>query len=234
MEIEVGMKFSRLTVVSQVGNLKRWNCVCECGNTKWFPASDLISGHDKSCGCIQEAHGMRYHRAYKSWLHMKQRCTNPKNQDYANYGGRGVTVHEDFSKSFTKWLAEIGEKPDDGQRWSIGRLDNNVGYTYGNMRWETDEQQARNHTLLANNKSGIVGVTRRERDKDGNIYTTWIAQWANETNKKKSKEFSCNKYGEDAAKALAIAYRDKMIAELNNRGFDYADTHGQEKLVLNG
>lgn len=225
-EVSVGMKFTRLTVTSQVGNYKRWNCVCDCGNTKEVPACDLISGHDKSCGCIQEAHGMRYHRAYKSWLHMRQRCTNPENQDYPNYGGRGLTVHEDFN-SFTVWLAEIGERPEG--RWSIGRIDNNIGYTYGNIRWENDEQQARNHSRSVVNTSGIVGVHRRSRLKSGIEYCTWIAQWANETNKKKCKEFSCNKYGEDTAKQMAIEYRDKMIVELNAQGFDYADSHGSDK-----
>lgn len=228
--IEVGMKFGELEI-SSLHTDNKWNCVCSCGNSKILYTSQLVTGHNKSCGCLLPRHGMRKHRAYKSWLHMKQRCMNKDNQDYPNYGGRGLTVHEDFIKSFPKWLDEIGERPDG--RWSIGRINNNLGYTYGNMRWETDEQQARNHSKSTLNRSGIVGVYRRSKLIAGVEYCSWIAKWANEVNKSKSKEFSCNKYGEESAKQMAIEYRNKMIATLNIKGFDYADSHGLERQDLN-
>lgn len=230
-EVNVGDKFYKLTVVSRVGKFKQWNCVCECGNEKVYPQSDLLSGHDKSCGCNYEKHGMRQHIAYKSWLHMKQRCTNPNNPDFYNYGARGITVHQDFMESFSSWLNEIGERPE-GKRWSIGRINNHLGYTYGNMRWETDEQQARNHTKTVSNTSGIVGVMRRSKFVAGKDYPCWVAQWAYEANKKKTKDFSINKYGEEVAKQMAIDHRNAMMEELNKRGFDYAETHGQDKVFI--
>lgn len=229
-EVNIGDKFGELTVVSHFKG-SQWNCSCSCGGSKVCWASNLVVDHNKSCGCLKPAHGMRYHRAYKSWLHMKQRCTNPENQDYENYGGRGINVHEDFLKSFPKWLEEMGERPEG--RWSVGRKDNNIGYTYGNIRWETDAQQARNHSKSVKNKSGIVGVRRNIRVIAGKEYTSWIAQWANALNKKQQKEFSCNKYGEQEAKELAIAYRDKMINDLNSQGFDYAESHGSDKTKEN-
>lgn len=231
--IEVGMVFGRLTVVSKVDGYAKWNCKCECGNEVLkLSASYLGSGHTTSCGCKAPRHGMRQHPAYKSWLHMKQRCTNPKDQDYHKYGGRGITVHPDFMKSFPLWLQEIGERPE-GSRWSIGRIDNNGDYTYGNMRRENDEQQARNHGLIACNKTGITGVLYRERVINGKVYRTWVAQWVPETNKKKSKDFSCDKYGYEAAKQMAIDYRKKMIEQLNLQGFEYAESHGTKRLVKN-
>lgn len=226
----IGNKYTKLTVIASNGDAK-WLCQCECGNVKAFFKSQLESKHNKSCGCIVPRHGMRYHPAYKSWLHMKQRCTNPENSDYYKYGGRGISVHTDFLKSFPVWLAEIGERPE-GDRWSIGRKDNNGNYTYGNMRWETDEQQARNHGLLENNTSGIVGVRRNTKVIAGKEYHSWIASWAYESNKKRTKEFSCNKFGEDRAKQLAIAHRDNMIEKLNEAGFDYADSHGSERINI--
>lgn len=227
--VSVGEVFNKLTIVSNYkGN--RWNCICQCGKECIFDAVDLVTKHDTSCGCLRNFHGMRYHPAYKSWLHMKQRCNNPKNQDYHNYGGRGITVHEDFQKSFPTFLSEIGERPEG--RWSIGRIDNNGHYTYGNIRWETDSQQARNHCISRVNTSGIVGVLRRSRMREGKEYCAWIASWYCEF-KKYSKEFSCNKYGEDVAKQLAIDYRNEMIEELKSQGFDYADSHGTEKVNLN-
>lgn len=226
----IGNKFGKLTVVAPQGS--KWLCLCDCGNEKAFFKSQLTTKHNSSCGCRVDRHGMRYHPAYKSWLHMKQRCTNPKNQDYHKYGGRGISVHPDLFKSFPSWLDEIGERPE-GERWSIGRIDNNGDYTYGNMRWEDDAQQSRNHGLQVTNKTGIVGVVYRERKKANGTYCTWIAQWAPELNKKQTKEFSCNKYGYDVARQMAIDYRNKMIEKLNAEGFEYADSHGTEREVKN-
>lgn len=232
-KVKVGMVFGKLTVVSRFKHLAKWNCICACGNeVPEMHASKLFTGHTSSCGCLVPRHGMRYHPAYKSWQHMKDRCTNPNNQDYANYGGRGITVSPEFIKSFPLWLNEMGERPE-GERWSIGRVDNNIGYVYGNMRWENDSQQARNHSLLSTNTTGINGVIYRCRIKGGAEYCTWIAQWS-ENNKKKSKEFSCNKYGHDKAKQLAIDYRNSVIAKLNNAGYEYAESHGTTRKILNG
>lgn len=232
LKVAIGMVFGKLTVVKQCGNLLRWDCQCACGNiVEFLPSCDLLSGHDKSCGCLVPRHGMRYHPAYKSWQHMKDRCLNPNNQDYHNYGARGITVHSDFIKSFPIWLEAIGERPE-GERWSIGRINNNGDYTYGNMRWENDAQQARNHSRLVTNTSGITGVYKRNRVIRGNVYSVWIAAWKSEDGKSKSKDFSCNKYGEEQAKQLAINYRNQRIEELNAKGFEYAETHGSEKVIL--
>lgn len=229
-EVKVGDVFGKLTVVSN-HHKSKWSCLCECGKTKVLWACDLTTKHHKSCGCSRNFHGLRKHRAYKSWLHMKQRCTNPENQDYCNYGARGITVHEDFLKSFPVWLAEIGERPE-GDRWSVGRRDNRSGYTYGNMRWETDSQQAQNHSILVTNKSGITGVNRRTKTIKGKDYSSWVASWVEASGKHRTKEFGCNKFGEVAAKRLATEHRAKMIMELNVLGAEYAASHGTAKAII--
>lgn len=237
-EVSVGMKFTRLTVTSQVGNYKRWNCVCDCGNTSEnIPQSSLLSNNTKSCGCLMKdvlvarntSHGMSKRTEYSNWKGMLKRCFNVNDKRHESYAGRGITVHEDFIKDFPKWLEEIGEKPTDDQRWSVGRIDNNVGYTYGNMRWEVDEQQARNHTMQANNSSGIVGVAIRTTTIAGVDYPAWVACWNNLEGKKRTKNFSINKYGDETAKELAIAHRNRMIEQLNSLGAEYADSHGSSK-----
>lgn len=230
----IGKKFERLTVVSKVGN-KKWYCVCDCGKTKDVYESQLISGNNKSCGCLSKdvllqrntSHGLSKNPAYSNWKDINKRCFNPNNKRYENYKGRGISVHEDFKNSFVLFLNEIGEKPE-GKGWSVGRIDNNGWYTYGNIRWETVDQQARNHTKQKNNTSGITGVRFATTTVSGGTYTAWIATWSegSKENKSKSKQFSCNKYGHDIAKQMAIDYRNKMIEELNKRGFEYAESHG--------
>lgn len=228
----IGKKFERLLVVSQISDGK-WHCVCDCGNTKDVYGSRLVAGNNRSCGCLKKdtllarvtTHGLSKNPAYVNWKEMIKRCFNPNNKRFANYMGRGISVHEDFKNSFEMFLAEIGEKPE-GSGWSVGRIDNNGWYTYGNIRWETTEQQARNHTRHQNNTSGTTGVRFASEVIGDKTYTRWIASWNQESYKKKTKNFSCEKFGHDVAKQMAIDYRNKMIEELNKRGFEYAESHG--------
>jgi hypothetical protein len=73
---------------------------------------------------------------------MKTRCYNRNYRDWQHWGGRGITVCDEWLKDFPAFFAHIGEKPS----WadSIGRIDNDFGYQPGNVRWETHSQQNRN------------------------------------------------------------------------------------------
>lgn len=174
-------------------------------------------------------HGMSHLPEYSNWKDMKKRCFNPNNKRYKDYAKRGISVHNDFVESFPLWLEEIGPKPDTEQRWSVGRIDNNGWYTYGNMRWELDTQQARNHSKQDNNKSGVVGVHIRTTRIAGVEYKAWIAKWNLLDGTTKTKSFSFNKFGEQNAKCLAIECRSAKMKELNEMGADYADSHGSVK-----
>ncbi len=93
---------------------------------------------------MRERHGMRSTPTYGSWLKMRQRCYDPKNNRYAYYGGRGVTVHPAWRDSFSAFFADVGERP---PGTSLDRFPNKDGnYEPGNVRWATPEQQARNQT----------------------------------------------------------------------------------------
>lgn len=77
---------------------------------------------------------------YQAWADMRQRCRNPKNRRYADYGGRGITICERWN-DFGNFLTDMGERPDDK---SIGRINNDGNYEPANCRWETRIQQQRN------------------------------------------------------------------------------------------
>lgn len=127
---------------------------CTCGTERDVLVVDLRAGKTKSCGCGAAArvraakleHGHTSGIAppsgtYNSWAGMIQRCTNPNNPKYPNYGGRGITVCERWRDSFAAFLLDMGPRPDGT---SIDRKDVNGNYELANCRWATATEQANN------------------------------------------------------------------------------------------
>lgn len=98
---------------------------------------------------------------YRVWLNMIQRCSNPNRTDYKNYGGRGITVCRRWRKSFENFYIDMGEIPN--PELTIERVDNDGNYDFGNCRWATRIEQARNQGLNKNNRTGIKGVYWNKR-----------------------------------------------------------------------
>lgn len=97
-------------------------------------------------------------RLYKIWQGIRQRCNNPNDKDYVNYGGRGIKVCEEWNKSsevFAKWALENGYM----NSLSIDRIDVNSDYCPGNCHWATWTEQARNKRKQKRNKTGYNGVS---------------------------------------------------------------------------
>lgn len=114
----------------------------------------------KSCAAIHRAttHGESKTRLYRSWKSMRRRCNNPRDKNYKSYGGRGISISEEWSvfTVFKSWAISNGYEED----LSIDRIDNDDGYKPSNCRWTTQEVQTRNTRLLyADNTSGYRGVT---------------------------------------------------------------------------
>jgi hypothetical protein len=163
----IGERFGRLTVLSRyTKKLKptKWNCICDCGVEKAYYAANLKRGLSRSCGCLRKEeaaqarrkHGLVGTPEYYAWSKAIQRCTNPKDSRYNNYGARGITVCEEWL-DFRNFIADMGKRPSDDH--SIDRIDNDKGYYPNNCRWATRSQQIRNRQ--SKNKYGQDGITKR-------------------------------------------------------------------------
>lgn len=151
-----GKVFGRYTVQSFAGqrNQKRsqWLCLCSCGTTKIVLGQSLICGHTESCGCYarevskkKRKHGFSGTPEYKTWIGIKSRTLNPKNTAYKNYGAKGITMSQEWFKSFEQFLKDMGSKP--SKKHSIERIDNLGNYEANNCIWALPHIQARNRNI---------------------------------------------------------------------------------------
>ena len=155
-----GSKFGRLTVIERQGSNKHgrplWLCECECKKRIIKSSQALISSHTQSCGCLRmevlnkshTKHGLKGTRLYEIWKSMKKRCCNPKQTNYKNYGGRGITVCDEWKKDFQAfydWAMAHGYDANASRgECTIDRIDANGNYCPGNCRWITIAEQQRN------------------------------------------------------------------------------------------
>jgi hypothetical protein len=125
---------------------RRWLCRCKCGTERVVLGVDLRQGKSTNCGCVRREklkkrvkHGMSKTRIYWVWIAMRQRCFNPRNKGYPNYGGRGIGVEW---QSFEEMYADVGDKPSPGL--SIDRPDNDRSYGPSNYAWADAKTQRSN------------------------------------------------------------------------------------------
>lgn len=152
-----GQRFVYLTVNRRVGRPSSrafWLCVCDCGVEVKARADHLTRGSVKSCGCynrqVLAARSMKHNHARKGhktteygiWINAKTRCFNTKLKAYKDYGGRGITMCDEWRESFAAFFRDMGPRP---PGMTLDRYPNNDGnYEPNNCRWATPKEQARN------------------------------------------------------------------------------------------
>lgn len=164
-----GQRFGRLLVLSRVPNHTKngaaWQCLCDCGVVKAISTLNLRTKKKptRSCGCLHREdlarrnyrHGLRHTRIYEVWKTMIQRCTNPRSRYWYCYGGRGITVCEEWRSSaeaFIEWALANGYE----RGLTIDRLDNDAGYSPSNCQWITNAANT-----AKRNKEYAVNVRNR-------------------------------------------------------------------------
>jgi hypothetical protein len=169
-----GLKFGRWTILKQINTNKkksRWKCECSCGIIKNIDGYSLRTGDSKSCGCLHKdimtKHGLSNSHIDKIWKSMIQRCTNPKNPRYKDYGNRGITVCKRWlpkNNGFINFLNDMGLPP--SKKHQIDRIDNNKGYHKKNCRWSTNKENNYNrrdsHMLTYKGKTQCIAAWAEE------------------------------------------------------------------------
>ena len=168
-----GKKFCRLRVLGFSHTKARksyWECKCSCGKFSTVRSDCLKSGETTSCGCAQRERAGEYVKhggtgtpEYKCWQKMRERCNNPNDKNYKNYGGRGIEITSRWD-DFKLFYSDMGRRPSD--IYSIDRINNEEGYEPSNCRWATKKEQA-------NNRRSNVLLTHKGRTQN-------INQWREE------------------------------------------------------
>lgn len=164
-----GQRFGRLVALHRtehpVTHQPVWYCSCDCGNFTYVRINNLTCHNVNSCGCLlkeyyssRTTHSQSNSRLYGVWHGMINRCTNPREINYKDYGGRGISVCQEWTssfKSFSDWAYSSGyDRNAPRGKCTLDRIDNNGNYCPENCRWVDQKTQSSN--------------TRKSKCKGGN------------------------------------------------------------------
>lgn len=122
----------------------RWLCRCECGTVRLVLATHLLNERTLACGKCRPTksatvHG---HPLYRTYCNIIQRCENPNNVAYENYGARGIAMHPAWRADFWQFVKDMGARP--SPKHTVERVNNDLGYGPGNCVWAPRAVQMRN------------------------------------------------------------------------------------------
>lgn len=161
-------KFGKWSVVSAF-DCAKYNdkvlCQCECGTERMVLKCSLITGKSTNCGCTRKeslskrntTHGQRNTNLYNVWRNMRSRCYDPKTEYFARYGGRGISVCDEWRdrfEPFYEWSKNNG--------WLIGkqidRINNNGNYEPSNCRFVSASENCRNRSSSKLTESDATAI----------------------------------------------------------------------------
>jgi hypothetical protein len=196
-----GLRFSSLVALSRAEKPHTnkttrqayWLFSCDCGRTVIRSLSYLKDTPRPNCGCLRGyqaiRHGMTKTKVFAIWLAMLDRCRNPNNKSYKNYGGRGIGYSKEW-EDFTVFLRDMGDRP--SPKHHLDRIDNNKGYSKENCRWVTHGENQRNKRtnhvveingklmclVEASEKTGLSVSTLKHRLGKGIPLEKPVGRWA--------------------------------------------------------
>lgn len=172
----IGKRFGRLFVAGRTEDYitpsgsahKKYICICDCGSQTTALKEHLTSGRQKSCGCLKKENGNPTHREihtrlYRIWGNMCNRCSNSNNPAWDRYGGRGITVCDEWKsfECFRDWAMKNGY----ADNLTLDRRDNDMGYNPSNCRWVDRFAQANNkrdnHVIAYNGETKTLAEWAR-------------------------------------------------------------------------
>lgn len=181
--------FGQLTAIKLVDrpvgvkNGTYWECLCKCGSMHKTTLNRLQSGKSNNCGCLSKekwktaatTHGLSKHPIRKVWEAMLDRCTNPSNKRYKNYGGRNINVCVDWL-SLEKFAEDMLSSYKKGL--TLDRINNDQGYSKVNCRWVDLKVQANNRTSNVKYEYKNQLKTISEIIKEENLSLSYGTIWA--------------------------------------------------------
>lgn len=168
IEYQAGQKINGLVFIKETvkrNNIRRALFKCFCGNEFETQINKVRFGHTKSCSCLQKetvaamstTHGMSNKTLYYVWKDMKYRCLNAKCKAYKNYGGRGISIFNDWIETpdkFIEWASKNG--------WEKGlemdRINNNGNYEPNNIRFISHAENSRNRRPVKANWDLVLDI----------------------------------------------------------------------------
>lgn len=174
--MKTGDKFNRLEFIEDLGMVEYGNTgkkhrvgkfICDCGNITILVCSSVKYGSTQSCGCyvkefissLNKKHGFRHHPLYPVWLNIKTRCNNKNSTKYKDYGGRGISICDEWKNdfvSFHNWAIDNGWE----RGLQIDRINNDGNYEPSNCQWVTNLENCAvgKRRIRADNSSGFTGI----------------------------------------------------------------------------